>query len=254
MSDNRSTFVWYELMTSDVGAAKTFYQGLIGWGTQEMEGPMAYTMWTLGEAPVAGMMLLPEEAKKAGAPPHWLAYVGTDDLDASLVQVTELGGTVLVPVTEIPNMGKFAIFADSAGGVMGLYSSAASSDSAGAKDAHGTIGWHEHMAPDLDAAWSFYEKLFGWSVIEKIDMGEHGTYQIYGKDGQPFGGFMKKPAEMPGPAVWLYYINVDDLDAAVEKVKSTGGTVMNGPMEVPGGTRVAQCMDPQGAAFAVHGK
>jgi predicted enzyme related to lactoylglutathione lyase len=58
---------------------------------------------------------------------------------------------------------------------------------------------------------------------------------------------------MTAPPHWLYYVKVDDLDAALERVKERGGQVLNGPMDVPGGDRVAQCLDPQGAAFALHG-
>ena len=54
---------------------------------------------------------------------------------------------------------------------------------------------------------------------------------------------------MPG---WLHYTQVADLDAAVERAKSKGGKLLHGPMEVPGGARIAQMMDPQGAAFALH--
>ena len=61
-----------------------------------------------------------------------------------------------------------------------------------------------------------------------------------------------KPKEMPGPPFWLYYVRVDDVHKSVEKVKELGGQVLNGPMEVPGGDHVAQCMDPQGAAFALY--
>ena len=61
-----------------------------------------------------------------------------------------------------------------------------------------------------------------------------------------------KPAEMSGPPMWLYYVTVDDVDAAVAEVKKLGGQVLNGPMEVPDGGRIAQCVDPQGALFALH--
>lgn len=74
----RGKFVWYELLTSDPNAAKTFYTALIGWGTKEWEGgEQPYTMWTTEDVPLGGVMLLPEEAKQMGAPPNWMAYVGT---------------------------------------------------------------------------------------------------------------------------------------------------------------------------------
>jgi len=63
---------------------------------------------------------------------------------------------------------------------------------------------------------------------------------------------MKKPAEMPQP-LWLFYFVVGDIDAAVDKVKAGGGTVLNGPVEVPGGAWIIQATDPQGAMFALVG-
>ncbi len=59
---------------------------------------------------------------------------------------------------------------------------------------------------------------------------------------------------MKAPPHWLYYVTVRDIDAALERVRAKGGKVLNGPMEVPGETpaRIAQCMDPQGAAFALY--
>jgi hypothetical protein len=52
----------------------------------------------------------------------------------------------------------------------------------------------------------------------------------------------------------LYYFNIDYLDTAAERVKSAGGRILEGPLELPGGSWIARCMDPQGAAFAVQGK
>jgi hypothetical protein len=63
---------------------------------------------------------------------------------------------------------------------------------------------------------------------------------------------MNKPAEMPTPPHWLYYIRVPDIHGAVDRVKENGGRVWNGPMEVPGGDMIAMCADPQGGAFALH--
>jgi predicted enzyme related to lactoylglutathione lyase len=62
---------------------------------------------------------------------------------------------------------------------------------------------------------------------------------------------MDRPAEMPVGA-WVVYVRTDDIDAALARVRSAGGTVLDGPMEVPGGDRVARCRDPQGATFALH--
>ena len=79
-----------------------------------------------------------------------------------------------------------------------------------------------------------------------------GIYQMYGWGDITLGGMYNKPLDFPVPPHWLLYVTVDDVHAAVERVKESGGQVLNGPMEVPGGDWVAQCLDPQGASFAIH--
>src|SRR4030081_3092184 len=89
----RGRFVWYDLMTPDLEAAKAFYTAVVGWGTTVWEGMKTpYTMWTAGEKPIGGLMRLPEEAVAGGARPHWLAYVTVPDVDAAAARAQELGG------------------------------------------------------------------------------------------------------------------------------------------------------------------
>ena len=76
------------------------------------------------------------------------------------------------------------------------------------------------------------------------------TYQIFTTKGQQGGGMMKKMAEEPAPH-WAYYITVDAIEAAIERVKSASGKVLSGPMQVPGGSWIMQGLDPQGAMFAL---
>jgi predicted enzyme related to lactoylglutathione lyase len=76
---------------------------------------------------------------------------------------------------------------------------------------------------------------------------------MFGTGEMPLGGMFPKPAEMPVPG-WLYYAMVDNVDEAASQVESLGGKVLNGPMEVPGGDRIVQCMDPQGGMFALHSR
>jgi predicted enzyme related to lactoylglutathione lyase len=68
------------------------------------------------------------------------------------------------------------------------------------------------------------------------------------------GGMFDKPAAMPGPPAWVFYVRVGDLERALAAVKSGGGQVLNGPTEVPGGDTIVNCMDPQGALFSLHQK
>lgn len=248
-------FVWYELLTKDLEGAKAFYPAVLGWTTQKFDGSDSpYTMWVAGETPMGGVMQLPPEAAAAGAPSNWLPYIGVDDVDGKTAEATGLGATVFVPPTDIPNVGRFAVLKDPQGASFALYASSNDtfSSTPEGRPGPGHVSWHELAASDHDALFDFYSRLFGWKTVETHDMGPIGTYRLFGLGGGPFGGTFNKLAEMPGPPHWLCYMNVADIEDAVERVRSNGGTVLNGPMEVPGGDRIAQCMDPQGAAFAIH--
>ena len=257
MATSHGRFVWYDLMTTDLPAAQAFYTNLTGWKLTPFEGgPMQYDMWTVGENTLGGSMPLPEEAKKMGAPPHWLAYVAVPDIHKTAAQVGELGGTVMVPPQEIPNVGQFCVLADPTGAVIAAFQPAGDMEVPYGDDIpNGFFSWHELASADWKKAHDFYADLFGWVDSDAMDMGPGGTYQMYKVEGMNFalGGMFNKMPEMPVSA-WLYYVKVADVDAAVAYVQENGGKLLNGPMEVPGGDRVAQCMDPQGAAFAVHGK
>ena len=251
-SENLGRFLWYDLMTSDPAAAQDFYRGVLGWGTEVFEGAgKPYDMWTRDGQPLGGVMQLPEEAVAAGAPPHWLAYIGTPDVDATAARAAELGGSVIVPPTDIPTVGRFSVIGDPDGSVFALFAPEMDAPPHPGMPGIGEFSWHELLAGDYAKAFEFYRDLFGWKIHDDMDMGEYGIYRIYSGDGPPLGGIMTRPPAMPVCA-WLFYIRVDDLEATVEKVKAGGGEVINGPMDVPGGNRIAQCRDPQGAMFALH--
>ena len=75
---------------------------------------------------------------------------------------------------------------------------------------------------------------------------------MHDNGGKALGGMFNKPAEAPGPSAWVLYISVADCDAATEKAKTLGATVINGPMDVPDSGRIVQLLDPQGAMIALH--
>ncbi len=117
----------------------------------------------------------------------------------------------------------------------------------------GVVSWHElYAGQGQERAFEFYQRQFGWQTIELMDMGPMGTYQMFGRAGMTLGGMMNLPPGAPQPPAWLYYTRVADLAAAMERAKANGGTVIMGPQEVPGGDTICICIDPQGAAFAMH--
>ncbi len=243
-------FVWYELLTSDPKAAVAFYSEVVGWKTEAFGDPsMNYNMWVGSDGPLGGVMQLPADAKAMGAPPHWMSNVTVDDLDASLAKVKELGGKVYTGPVEVPTVGRFAVIADPQGATISLFKPAnemKTHDPA----TQGYFCWSELATSDHGAAFKFYSEILGWQKLSSMDMGPMGTYEIFGKGDKQLGGMFNKPKEMPAN-VWMYYTSVDDLDAAIGRAKNHGATLVNGPMDVPGG-RIAQFTDPQGAFFALH--
>ncbi|MCO5124120.1 MAG: VOC family protein [Rhizobacter sp.] len=250
MSSN--PFVWYELMTSDPPAATKFYEKVLGMSGADSGMPgMNYTIVSAGGAPVGGVMEIPAEAKQMGARPAWVGYIGVPDVDAFAAKLKAAGGTVHRPAQDIPGVGRFAVVADPQGAAFMLFKgSIDEAPPAAADGTPGHVGWHELHAGDGPAAFAFYSGLFGWTKGEAMDMGPMGVYQLFAAGGQAIGGMMTKTPETPAPN-WLYYFNVDALDAAIERVKAGGGKVPDGPMEVPGPMWVARCSDPQGAMFAM---
>ena len=244
-------FCWYELLTTDPKAAPDFYGKIAGWGTMPWEGGgPPYTMWMNGEGPIGGIMQLPDEATAAGAPPHWLAHVSTPDLAATTAKVKKLGGEV-VNQMKIPTVGEFAIIRDPQGAAFSAFQSEGDAPGHDEPARLGEISWHELATDGWEDAWTFYSGLFDWQKADAVDMGEMGLYQMFTRGAHPVGAMFNRPPEMPVSS-WVYYVRVPDVDAAAEAVKEHGGQVLNGPMEVPGGDWIAQCMDPQGAMFAVH--
>ena len=153
----------------------------------------------------------------------------------------------------MPSVGRFAVLRDPQGAAFAVITSEAQlGEETDPKPRE--FSWHELITTDYKAADKFYSKLFGWESKSEVDMGDMGMYHMFGRDRFTYGGMFNKAADMPAPPHWMHYVKVDSADAAAERAKKAGGTVINGPMDVPGGDRIAAIVDPQGATFAVHSK
>ena len=121
------SFSWYELMSPDADKSKSFYQKVVGYGLEDMDmgGGMNYGVLKVGETSVGGVMqMLGDEW--AGIPPHWMGYVTVTDCDATAAKVTELGGEIKVPPTDVPGIGRFSVIQDPTGAVVSFITYVAS--------------------------------------------------------------------------------------------------------------------------------
>jgi uncharacterized protein len=254
VADSHGRFIWYELTTPDIAAAKTFYSKVMGWNAVDVSMPgMAYALFTVDKMTVTGVMGLPGDAKKTGVVPRWLGYVGVDDVDAAAARCKELGGIVQVPPRDIPGISRFSIVTDPQMATLALFKGLQPSQPRNVEpDKPGHVSWHELLAADNEAVFAFYSALFGWQKVD-AEVGPLGTYQPFSAAGQTIGGMFTKPSFVPAPT-WLFYFGVRDIYTAAERVKVGGGQVFEGPLELPDGSWIAQCIDPQGAWFALKGR
>jgi predicted enzyme related to lactoylglutathione lyase len=253
---DQGNFVWYELMTSDKRAAEAFYGALMGWTTADLgQTTVDYSIISTGGSRIGGMMNLPEDARKAGARPGWLGYIGVKNADDCAEAVEAKGGRVCHGPGDIPGYGRFAVLSDPQGAAFCIIAPSAeyagSSSNVYRRGVPGFGGWHELFTDNPDEAFDFYSSLFGWEKDQAFDMGECGVYQLFSIDRVQTGGIMKRPPQTP-VSFWNYYFNVGSVDDASDRVTKTGGKVAMGPHQVPDGSWIVQGFDPQGAMISLN--
>ena len=252
MGNQLGRFAWYELLTTEVAAAGAFYGEVVGWAVKDAStADLAYTVLTAGEAPVAGLMGLPEEGLRLGATPRWVGYIAVDDIDVKTAQIGRLGGAILVSPTD-SNIGRISLVADPQTATFALIAGPTfGQQPPHGLDEPGRVGWHELLAEDQNEIFGFYGELFGWQKAA-AENDPADLYQLFSVAGQTIGGMLTKLPSVLQPC-WLHYFNVDDIGAAAGRVNAGGGRVLQAPIELPDGCWIVRCADPQGALFALQG-
>lgn len=239
-------FVHHELLTSDVPAAVKFYTDLFGWTIQEFPmGDMVYQFIKAGDVGIGGIV------SSGPGHPHWVAYISTDDVDATTKKVVDLGGQQMIPPMDIPGVGRFSAVTDPHGAEFRPYKHGSPpAPEHGPEGAPiGQFCWNELMTSDREGAAKFYSEVFGWKT-EAMDMGDM-TYTICKRGDAQAAGIMTKPKDSPMPPMWLGYVHVADSDASCEKLEKLGGKAFMKGMDIPNIGRMSICADPQGAPIAL---
>lgn len=257
MAGSNGRPVWYELISSDNDRASAFYTHVLGWS---VSGPQAgldrdYRVAEAGGCGVAGLM----QAGGAGAPRHWFVYFGTDDVDAAARRASEGKGAVHLPPTDIPGVGRFAFLADPQGSMFYLLRGASEADSrafmamAGTdtKVPQGHAVWNELTTPDPQAAIRFYGAALGIRQEGAMPMGPLGDYSFLHAGQDAIGAVMGMMEG--GQAGWLVYFAVDEIDAAIGRLREAGGSVLTGPDQIPGGSYSVVAADDQSIRFGLVG-
>jgi len=242
--------VWVQLVTPDLGAAKTFYAGLFGWTFRDdPPGGPEYSEALLGGRPVAGLFqksIKPGEHRQ----PAWLAYISTSDVDATTKTALQHGAKVLFGPHDVPELGRDVVLADPQGAVFAVLASS-SGDPPDVLGDPGEWIWSSLITSDPDTDAAFYQTLFAYDVFDLA--AEKGAQHFL----LAAGGYARASVNpLPAGAVnphphWLNYVRVDDAVAAAAKVVALGGRVLVEPRIDRHGGKVAVVADPSGAPFGL---
>ena len=243
--DERRTYTpgkpcWFELAADDVGAAKSFYDAVLGWDFAEVEGAHR----ALVNKKVVSAIV--EGGKKY--PPGWTMFLATDDLRRTADAVVAAGGKMIEPPRKT-SIGARAIAAEPTGGVFGLWQHGSFYGSE-LRDAPGAVCWAEMASRDSAKAAAFFNAVF--DIVVKRPFPGFDYVQMRVEDMETAGilGLTIEGRPNQGVQAWLIYFQVDVTDDAVKAATARGGQVVNPADDTPFG-RMAIIADPSGARFAV---
>jgi uncharacterized protein len=253
MANSPGSFVWYELFTPDADAAQRFYADVVGWTVHPSQVPgMDYRVVESPEGDAVGGLMQPPPGIEG--PTTWRGYVEVADVDAAVADITGAGGAVHLPPMDVPNVGRLAMLADPQGATFYVIASSgppARAFQASDQATPGHATWNELAAPDPAAAIAFYADRFGWRQEGAMPMGPLGDYQFLHHGDVVIGAAM--PVVMKARPGWQVYFHVADIDAAADRLKAGGGSVIQGPDQIPGGHYAVVAEDPAGARFGLVG-
>lgn len=258
---DRGAFVWYELITDDIEAARTFYRNVVGWeiATDAMPLPTGGTYAMIGRSDggnAGGVLTMSDDMKAHGGKPVWLGYIHHSDVDAAVKAVTDAGGAVHMPPADMPGVGRIAMVADAQGAVFYMMKPTPPSPDAVsdvfdyAKAQH--FRWNELWTTDQASAVDLYTGLFGWTQDGAMPMGPMGDYMFISRESGMIGAIASAQPGGEGSR-WQYFAGVNDIDRACKAVTQSGGILLGEPQEIPGGEFSAYAHDPSGATIGLVG-
>ncbi len=239
-------FVWADLVTDDVPAARKFYSQLFGWTFRDVGG---YAIAANDERPLAGIFQRPRSTDP-NAKPRWFGYLSVASVANAEKVVTNAGGKVLAAPQKLPDRGEQAVFADAEGAIFGVIKSSAG-DPGDFQPDPGDWIWMQLLSRDARKAAGFYRAVGGYEVIENTATNRVSDYVLASKGfaratvaAIPAGSQLVRPN-------WLPFVRVKHVAESVANAKRLGGQVLIAPRSGLFDGKVAVIADPTGAAIGL---
>ena len=238
------TFSRVELVTTDAASAGAFYTGLFGWTVDAIDaGGTVYSLCRLEGAAVCGFFPLSGGAQPASTAPGWTSYVTVGSAEATASARGRARRLCRARGVRRDGRRTHVPAGRSQGAPFAVWEARARIGAERVNDV-GCLCMNELVTSDLDAARAFYERLFSWTT-EPVDTGPGGPTLIAVHNGPTLDAHM---GEEPGPPHWRAYFTVESTAATITRLQALGGSVLAGPIPIPGGS-IAVVRDPQGAEF-----
>jgi predicted enzyme related to lactoylglutathione lyase len=214
-------------------------------------GPdMIYTMFRLKDGDVGGAYKLMKEQLDAHVPPHWMLYIKVASADAANEKALQLGAQQVIPPSDIPNVGRFAMIVDPTGANVCVYEPRQHRGIT----VFGQVGamcWADLNSNNADKAAKFYGDWLGWTFQTGNDGYRHIINGTSHED--MIGGMPAKMHAPPGtPSHWMSYFRVADCKATAAKAAQLGASTLMPAELMPDVGTIAVLADPQGAVFALY--
>ena len=239
-------FVWADLVTDDIPAARTFYSDMFGWTFQTIG---TYTIMANLERPICGMFQR-SRPKEGSAQPRWFAYISMSSIGRAEKTVTKLGGRVLFPPQEFPKRGEQAVFADPEGAVFGVVKSS-SGDPEDLLAEPGDWIWIQLLSRDAQKAAEFYHSVAGYEAIGNTSSNRLSDF-VLTSEGYARATIRTIPsANTQVQPTWLPFVRVKNVAESLVRAKQLGGKVLIEPRPELFDGKVAVIADPTGAAVGV---
>ena len=240
-------FVWHDLLTKDVAAAKRFYGELLGWRFEDTKrGERPYVLARSGGTLAAGIV---DISANANAGPQWISYMSVADVDKAVAQVQSDGGKVLVEARNFPN-ARAAVIADPQGAPLGLAQVRRSLPDP-ADPTPRQFFWDEYLAGDAAKALEFYKRLAGYeATISESRLGV--DYHLLRKTRARAGLFQLPPSATGVEPNWLPYVMVDDPAGLAARVSGLGGRILLPAAPERRNSSLVVIADPGGAPLALQ--
>jgi|SRR6478736_1327448 len=239
-------FVWADLVTDDVVAARKFYALLFGWTFRDVGN---YSIAANDERPLAGMFQRPRPAN-GEAKPRWFGYVSVKSVSRAQDAVTQAGGKVVAAPQKLPRRGEQAVFTDPEGAVFGVIRSQGG-DQMDFRPDIGDWVWIQLLSRDGKKAAEFYQKLADYEIVENTQTNRMSDYVLTSK------GFARATVRtIPAgneqvPPSWLLFVRVKSVTESVAKAKELGGKVWLEPNAELFQGKIAVVADPTGGAIGL---